>query len=293
MQTKKIFSSYRLVLIALCGIVISVSSCKKEYETIEQLDQKNIQSYKDANTNLHFTDTAGYSYAITNPGTGSTIKNSDSIYYSYKFKNLAGKILNETEDLMIPGTYLGYSDQYIINNTMYLLTPVREVFSKLKRGGKAVLLLPSRLAFGKNGLSRFGIESNETLVVELGIYNFSKKHEVDAYEMNTYISQNNLTLNSGPSGIKYQVITPGTGTDVISEFSTLTVTYTGRNLDGKIFDSGTGIVFRLDQLIKGWQIILPGKITEGGKMRVIIPSHLAYGAAPLDFDIEVTKVANN
>ena len=70
------------------------------------------------------------------------------------------------------------------------------------------------------------------------------------------------------------------------------VNYTGRYLDGTVFDAGTGVTFRLDQLIKGWQLILPGKITAGGKIRIIVPSHLAYGARPLDFDIEITTVTN-
>lgn len=280
-------------ILALFSVLVIFSSCKKEYETTEDLDNDNIRAYKASHSNLTFADVDGYSYAITNAGTGAEVKNSDSVYYSYAFKSVNGTVYNQTSDLMIPGSFLGYTDQFAIGNSAYVFKPVREVLARLKRGGAATLLLPSRMAFGKNGLSSFGIGSNETIVVELGLYTYEKKHQVDAYEIPTFITRNNLTFTTdAATGIRYNVSSAGTGTDAIGDFSTLVVNYTGRYLDGTVFDSGTGVTFRLDQLIKGWQMILPGKITAGGKIRIVIPSHLAYGARPLDFDIEVTKVTN-
>jgi FKBP-type peptidyl-prolyl cis-trans isomerase len=281
-------------LAALFGAIIFLSSCEKEYESIEQLDSRNIEAYKKANPNLSFSDDpSGYSYAITNAGSGATLLNSDSVYYSYSFKSTTGTVYNQTSDLMIPGTLLGYTDRFAIGSSSYVLKPVREVLARLKRGGKAVLLLPSRMAFGKNGLTNFGIGSNETIVVELGIYNQAKRHEVDAYEIPQFISRNNLTFDTDANGIRYKVSSVGTGTDAIGEFSSLVLNYTGRYLDGTVFDEGTGVTFRLDQLIQGWQLILPNRVKAGGKIRIIIPSHLAYGSRPLDFDIEITSVTNN
>lgn len=282
-------------IIALFSVLVIFSSCKKEYETTEDLDNSNIKAYKAAHSNLTFTDVDGYSYAITNAGVaGKDVVYADSVFYSYAFKSVTGTVYNQTSDLMIPGSYLGYTDQFAVGNAAYAFKPVREVLSKLKRGGKATLLLPSRMAFGKNGLANFGIGSNETIVVELGLYTYEKKHEVDAYEIPTFISRNNLTFTTdAATGIRYNVSAAGTGTVPIGDHSTLIVNYTGRYLDGTVFDAGTGASLRLDQLIKGWQLILPGKITAGGKIRIIIPSHLAYGVRPLDFDIEVTTVTND
>ncbi|MNR64011.1 hypothetical protein D3C85_1865100 [compost metagenome] len=56
-------------------------------------------------------------------------------------------------------------------------------------------------------------------------------------------------------------------------------------------ESNTGYVARLEQLYEAWRIILP-KLKAGGKIRMIIPSHLG-GGRPLDFDIEVTTVTND
>jgi FKBP-type peptidyl-prolyl cis-trans isomerase len=70
------------------------------------------------------------------------------------------------------------------------------------------------------------------------------------------------------------------------------MTYTGTLLNGTQFDAGT-ISYPLSQLILGWQIAVP-KIGKGGRIKVVIPSSLAYGAqanggipanSPLYFDI--------
>ncbi len=278
---------------ALISVATVLNACKKDYETVDDLDRKSVQAFKDASSASFTDDPTGYSYSITNVGAGSPVKYSDSVYYYYKFKKIDGTVLNETLDLMRPGTFLGYTDQFTISQVPYSLTPVREVLAKLNRGGSALLILPSKLAFGKNGIAAFGIGSNETLLVELGLYEQAKRHEVDAYEIGKFISNNNLTFATDAFGIKYKVETAGTGTDIIGSNSTLTVTYTGRYLDGSVFDSGKEASLNLAGLIKGWQIILPNRITAGGKIRIIIPSHLAYGVRPLDFDIEIVKVVNN
>lgn len=280
----------------LFSVLVIFGSCKKEYESVESLDARNLQSYKDSHKEISFEGTTDtYLYAITNPGTGSSIKNADSIYYSYSFQSLDGNtVFQETSEYMIPGTLLGYVDRFTINNSTYVLSPIREVMSKLKRGGAAILVLPSRLAFGKNGLSSENIGPNESLVIKLGVYEFEKKHQVDEYEINKFMTSNSLTgYTTDASKIRYKVGATGTGTDAITDFSTLSVNYTGRYLDGTVFDSGTGVSFRLDQLIKGWQLMLPGRLTAGGKMRIIVPSYLGYGTYPMDFDIEIVSVTNN
>ncbi|WP_343533389.1 hypothetical protein [Pedobacter sp.] len=281
-------------LLALFSVLILFTSCKKEYETTEELDNRNIKNYKNAHPNLIFNDVDGYSYSITAPGTGSAVVNTDSIYYSYVFKSTSGTVYNQTSDLVIPGTLLGYADRFTVGGKAYSFSPVREVLGKLKRGGKATLLLPSRMAFGKNGLSNFGIGPNETIVVELGLYTFEKRHEVDNYEMSTFITRNNLTFNTDPSGIKFNVVTPGTGTKQIESGSNITANYTVRYLDGTVLQTGAGFSAKMDDLnlYKGWRIMLPGRLTAGGKLRMLLPAHLGDGVNSLDFDVEVVTVTD-
>ncbi|WP_293312425.1 FKBP-type peptidyl-prolyl cis-trans isomerase [Pedobacter sp. UBA5917] len=287
----------KLGLFTLLLATVIFSSCKKDYESIESTDDAAIQAYlKKNNLNFEKDPTKGYYYKINTQGTGSKVENQDSVYYTYTFKTLSGQVLQQTSDLMILGTYLGYTDQFRINSQTvnYIFAPVREVLTKLNRGGNATLIMPSHLAFGKNGISALNIGSNENILVDLVMYTQSKRHEIDELEINKFIANNNLTLTKDPSRARYSIITPGTGTDAINVNSTIVVNYTLRTLDGVQVQSVTDGSYSsvLGDLIKGWQLIIPGKLTAGGKMRLIIPSDLAYGASPLDYDIEIVSVTN-
>jgi FKBP-type peptidyl-prolyl cis-trans isomerase len=87
----------------------------------------------------------------------------------------------------------------------------------------------------------------------------------------------------------------------VKNTDTVTVNYIGRLLvDGTVFDQTKSIPakFPLNKLIKGWQIGLTN-CKVGGKIKLIIPSELAYSiksrskAIPpnsvLVFDIEVLE----
>ncbi len=282
----------KLGLFAILLVTVVFSSCKKEYESIESTDDAAIQAYlKKNNLNFDKDPTKGYYFKINTQGTGSKVANQDSVYYTYTFKTLSGQVFFQSTDLMIPGNYLGYTDRFTFNQQQFLLTPVREVLSKLNRGGKATLIMPSYMVFGKNGLSALNIASNENIIVDLGLYVESKRHEIDELEINKLIANNNLTVTKDPSRARYSIITPGTGTDAINLSSTIVANYTLRTLDGVIVPQPAQITDVLSNLFKGWQLIIPGKVTAGGKLRLILPSDLANGM-PLDFDIEIVSVTN-
>ena len=82
-----------------------------------------------------------------------------------------------------------------------------------------------------------------------------------------------------PSGLQYKIIKEGTGAKPTSE-SNVKVNYQGTLIDGKVFDSsyerGEPVSFNLNQVIKGWQEVLP-LMNVGSKWQVYIPPDLAYG----------------
>lgn len=104
------------------------------------------------------------------------------------------------------------------------------------------------------------------------------------------------------SGLAYKIIEPGKG-EKPKDDSTVEVHYHGTLTNGTVFDSsrdrGKPVTFPLNRVIKGWreglQLIAPG-----GKIKLVIPSDLAYGdqGAPpkipggstLVFDVELIKV---
>lgn len=80
-------------------------------------------------------------------------------------------------------------------------------------------------------------------------------------------------------GVQYKVLDAGQG-DSPQLTDTVKVHYTGRLIDGQIFDSsvkrGEPAVFRVGQVIKGWQMALQ-EMKVGDKWMLYIPSELAYG----------------
>jgi FKBP-type peptidyl-prolyl cis-trans isomerase FkpA len=124
----------------------------------------------------------------------------------------------------------------------------------------------------------------------------SKSSASEKEQMTSYAAKNNITYISDPSGVLYQIITAG-NSNKPRLTSTITVTYTGKLMNDKTFDSGT-ITYPLNNLIPGWQIALPF-IGEGGQIKILIPSSLGYGSSgsgeipgnsPLYFDVSLSKV---
>lgn len=104
------------------------------------------------------------------------------------------------------------------------------------------------------------------------------------------------------SGLQYIVEKEGEGGQPSAE-DEVTVHYTGRLLDGTVFDSsvnrGEPATFQLNRVIPGWTEGLQ-LMKEGGKTVFFIPSDLAYGAqgvpnaipphSVLIFEVELLKV---
>lgn len=104
------------------------------------------------------------------------------------------------------------------------------------------------------------------------------------------------------SGLQYIVVKEGSGKSPKEE-STVKVNYTGKLIDGTVFDSseksGKPAEFQVNRVIKGWteglQLMKPG-----AKYKFFIPQELAYGAngagqkikpySTLIFDVELLEV---
>lgn len=96
-----------------------------------------------------------------------------------------------------------------------------------------------------------------------------------------YLDENDITVEPEESGLIILVEEEGTGPKPQSG-ENVTVHYTGKILDGTVFDSsverGEPFTFRLGagQVIRGWDEGV-SKLNIGSKAKLIIPSYLAYG----------------
>lgn len=103
-------------------------------------------------------------------------------------------------------------------------------------------------------------------------------------------------------GLLYKELTAGDGKSP-EETDTVKVHYTGRLVNGNVFDSsvqrGEPATFRVNQVIKGWQMALQ-EMKVGDKWMLYIPSSLGYGAAGkqpriapnsvLTFEVELLEI---
>lgn len=115
-------------------------------------------------------------------------------------------------------------------------------------------------------------------------------------------NKKNADVKETPSGLQYVVIKEGTGAQP-GPTDEVTVHYTGKLLDGTVFDSsvnrGEPATFPLNRVIPGWTEGVQ-LMKEGSKYTFFIPSDLAYGAqgipnaipphSTLIFDVELIKI---
>jgi len=135
-----------------------------------------------------------------------------------------------------------------------------------------------------------------------------------------YVADNKLVVKTTPSGLKYMVTKAGLKPKPLAG-DTVQVNYTGKLLNGKVFDSSIqsvaqaaglnepGRTFEPIKFAVGHQEVIPGwdegllLLNEGSKATFIIPSSLAYGEqgspdggatippfSPLVFNVELVSV---
>lgn len=101
-------------------------------------------------------------------------------------------------------------------------------------------------------------------------------------------------ITTTESGLQYKVVAEGEG-DSPTVSDTVSVHYTGRLLDGTVFDSsvqrGQPAQFPVGGVIKGWTEALQ-LMKPGGKLEVWIPAELAYGTRGAGNDIGPNEVLN-
>ena len=140
------------------------------------------------------------------------------------------------------------------------------------------------------------------------VQEFFTELEANAGAMNEKLGKEYLENNAKKEGVKvtesglqYLVLKEGDGKKP-SPNDVVTVHYTGRLIDGTVFDSsverGEPATFAVGQVIPGWVEGLQ-LMSEGAAWRLFIPSNLAYGShgtgpiqpnSTLIFDVQLIKV---
>lgn len=143
-----------------------------------------------------------------------------------------------------------------------------------------------------------------TMLVMLGSCNPSGKYEKQEKDsINNYLTTNqDKQFTKEPSGLYYLEVLAGTGRTPVPH-DTAFITYTGKYLNGNVFDTNVGEA--LWPFIVGEGYAIAGLdegvqyMKEGGKATLLVPSSLAYGSTgysiipgytPLLFEVELVKI---
>lgn len=230
---------------------------------------------------------SGVKYITVMKGKGPKINDGDILTLHYNGYLPDGKMFDSSVDRGDPIKY----------NMGKGLKGLDEGIKQMAKGGKARVIVPPSLAFGEQG--RPGLVPPQTNVIfDIDLIDVKQKPVVTAYNVK---GKDTVTTSSG---LKYIVVAKGTGVKAETN-KMVKVSYTGYLSDGKIFDSSVErdqpIEFPLGKgaVIPGWEegILL---MQVGDKLRLIIPSSLAYGdggnppvipaKATLIFDVELVDV---
>ena len=123
--------------------------------------------------------------------------------------------------------------------------------------------------------------------------------EMDEKIITKYIADKGLNAQNVGDGLYFVDEQTGTGENPTAS-STVRVAYRGYFTNGEVFDESStdGVVFGLNQVIRGWTLGIP-YFKEGGRGKLLIPSGMAYGTNPplgiprnsvLIFDIHLIEV---
>ncbi|MDB5007812.1 MAG: hypothetical protein JWP45_2205 [Mucilaginibacter sp.] len=138
----------------------------------------------------------------------------------------------------------------------------------------------------------------------------SAQASVDNKIITSYLTTHNITASVVDSagistGIYYTIDTLGTGNDLYTNSTQVTVGYKGTLLTNGVVFSQTEAFhpsFVLGTVIRGWQLGIP-KVQKGGTITLYLPSKYAYGPFPqptlklpanaiLIFNITVYNITN-
>lgn len=217
-------------------------------------------------------------------------KMKDSTYDYSNWTNDSTKLSFEIEDSKMRGR--PYT--FVLGDSNFIKGS-EEGIEGMKTGGARTIIIPSRLAYGKEGWGP--ILPNTNLRVYVQLLNVKDHITATMWDVDT------TKMKTTKSGLKYIIIKEGTGKTADSG-DVVTVHYTGWLKDSTKFDSSVErdepftFTVGIQRIIPGWNEGIRF-LNKGAKARFIIPPDLAYGSkqkgkippnSTLIFDVEVLNI---
>ncbi|HKK75042.1 MAG TPA: FKBP-type peptidyl-prolyl cis-trans isomerase [Saprospiraceae bacterium] len=145
-------------LFILAALPLLTWSCEEQL-TISQRNRQEIMEYLDENNLDAIEDQTGLFYIIEEEGSGDSPVGNANVEVRYKGYFIDGTIFDQT-----PG------ENTREFNLQQVITGWRIGIPKMKKGGKAMLIVPSNLGYGFYGSN--GVPPNAVLIFEIELVNF-------------------------------------------------------------------------------------------------------------------------
>ncbi len=246
---------------------------------------------------------SGLKYLDEKPGKGREAEKDDLVTINYR-----AWMVNDTTDIfndwvsdtskfayLVGDSYhRGQTIKFVLGENLFI-KGLDEGIVGMKTGGMRTVFIPSKLAYGKQGLDPIQPDSDLKVVVEL----LEVKDKVITEMWDVDPSKLKMT----ESGLKYEIISEGRGS-YPSEGNAVMIHYTGYLKDSTKFDSS---VERDEpfEFVVGSKLVIDGLdegvrlLKKGGKVRLILPPLLAYrnislpqipANSTLIFDLELLDI---
>ena len=275
-------------LVLLLSFIAVLSGCMKDDNRDEEKIAENeatIEAYlkTDSAGSSAVRDSSGLYYIIrkSNPN-GTKVKRGEVA--TVKF---SGYLLNGTKVLSVKNDSL-YSFPAGGNATGFAGLE-RGIFL-MKTGEKASFFLPFYLGFGN--IDRVNVPAYSPIRLEVEFI----RTRTEVQQIEDYITEKKFVVSERTSDNLFIIRTNTVTGDFIGAGKSVNVKYTGKRLDGSLFDEGTfsmttgtgGSVEGFDKAVQ--------KMRKTEKAIVIFPSALGYGAngrgpiapyTPLQFELEI------
>jgi FKBP-type peptidyl-prolyl cis-trans isomerase len=291
--------------LALGVLIYSLSSCLSkvvlEDDLIVQQNEAKIQQYISSQKLTMQKATNGVYYTITksNP-TGRLMIKGDTVRLHYVIKSL--------KDSVIASSSVAKNQPFVFfdngSNTNIFL----KMLPLMREGEQATFILPSELAGDAQSFPN--LPANSPVRCDITFFKtYGEEQNIDAY-----VAQNKInvtekveavsTITGYTNYVRYIRVKDGAADLVTGKVAKLK--YTGRLLNGYVFDSNVNKTDSLNYTVGGSNSFVQGfligipKMRLGEKATIIFPSGLGYGRtgsgskvpgeSPLIFDIEIVAL---
>ncbi|MDR2410796.1 MAG: FKBP-type peptidyl-prolyl cis-trans isomerase [Bacteroidales bacterium] len=269
-----------LVITVLCTVGVLFATCgDKRFKGYEKTDTGLYYKFKERNPEGQQPQIGDFLYMVV-----SYYSDNDSIP---KFED------SEITDVLTESLFKG---------------DIYEAYAMLKEGETADFIIKADSFFYTMGgqIPSF-ISPNDVLFFTIrmnDVKTIADMHTEEEEAIENYIYENNITVEPTASGLIYLETEKGKGAKV-ENGKTISVHYTGKFLDGQVFDSSVqrgepiSFVVGTDPMITGFieGVLL---MNQGGKATLLLPSDIAYGQShpsypippytPLLFEVEIVDV---